>query len=417
MSARCAAWLSAGAALVVLCASAPATADKGDKSDKSGKSDADKKAAQRLLNEGNQLWGDGEYLEALERFKAAYARYQSPKILLNIGTTLRQLGRSVEAAAVYATYLDAPDADPKRLPDVQRIVREIEAVIGKVQIEAEDGDASVRLDGRLIEDFKSGMAVRVEPGQHTVVAERAGFPPVVQTLTVEPGATREIKLRFERPKPAQVVVIAPPPSHTQRDAGLTLGGIGVLGLGAGVALGLLARSSNDSASKHCLNGGTACDKEGEKLSVVANLEATASTVAFTVGGAALTTGALLLLEGTSQKVVPTVLRAADLGTGVTFAVLARAKNSAAAAHCEAGGTICDPEGVKLGLEAKNNARLATAAFGAAGAAIAAEAIVLLAAPPPRKAPATPSARPLAGRVWIAPAPSAEGAWLTVGGRW
>src|SRR5262249_27229484 len=132
-------------------------------------STADKLAAQKMLTKGNQLAGEGDYVGALDQFKAAYEKYPSPKILLNIGTTLRQLGRNVESAEVYERYLADPEADKARRKDVERILAEIEAVIGRLRIESEPPADEVRLDGKQLDGFKSGDSIRVEPGEHTVV--------------------------------------------------------------------------------------------------------------------------------------------------------------------------------------------------------------------------------------------------------
>ena len=61
--------------------------------------------ARALFKEGNRLLDAGDYVGALDMFKGAYSRWPNVKILLNLGTALRQLGRNVEAAEHYEKYL------------------------------------------------------------------------------------------------------------------------------------------------------------------------------------------------------------------------------------------------------------------------------------------------------------------------
>jgi phospholipid/cholesterol/gamma-HCH transport system ATP-binding protein len=46
-----------------------------------------------MFQDGNRLMEDGQFVDALEMYAAAYARYPNPKILLNMGTAYPQLGR------------------------------------------------------------------------------------------------------------------------------------------------------------------------------------------------------------------------------------------------------------------------------------------------------------------------------------
>ena len=73
---------------------------------------AGKEQARELLREGNALLSAGDFSSALEKFRAAYAKFASPKILINMGTALRSIGQEVEAAAVYERCL--MKAQPRR---------------------------------------------------------------------------------------------------------------------------------------------------------------------------------------------------------------------------------------------------------------------------------------------------------------
>ncbi|MFT3766535.1 MAG: PEGA domain-containing protein [Minicystis sp.] len=248
---------------------------------------ADKAAAAKLLREGNQLLGDGDYVAALDKFRAAYARYPSAKILLNIGTTLRQLGRNIEAAETYEAYLKDPKAEPAKVAGLQRILQEIEAIIARVRIEVNEPGATVRLDSKEIRDFKSGMEIRVEAGDHTIIAERSGFPPAVETFKLAPHEQRTVTLRLRPPEKVVVAVSGP-----QRTISYVIGGIGAGGLITGGVAGIVAITKNQAAKSHCVMT-TICDQQGVDLGKSAKTSALVSTVSLAIGAGALVTGVVL----------------------------------------------------------------------------------------------------------------------------
>ncbi len=291
-------WLLSGAATVCVAlapvpalAGAPAASAKAAASAKPAPKPADKAAAKKLLAQGNQLVGEGDYLGALEKFREAYDRFPSPKILLNIGTTLRQLGRNVEAGEVYEKYLQDPEHDAAREKDVERVLGEIDAVVGHIVVTVDDPAATLRLDGKQIEPFTKGESRRVEPGEHTLTAEKAGASTVVQSIVVKPRQEHLVNLRFAPVTPK----VEAPVNTTQRTLGLALGGVGGVTLLAGVVVGAVAISQSGAASSHCLDGGKACDQKGVDLDQSAKTSATISTVAFAVGGGLFAAGALIFL--------------------------------------------------------------------------------------------------------------------------
>ncbi len=291
-------WLASSAAVVCLAiapgpalAVAPGPSAAPVSSAKVAAKPADKAAAKKLLAQGNQLVGEGDYLGALEKFRAAYDKFPSPKILLNIGTTLRQLGRNVEAADVYQKYIQDPEHDAAREKDVERVLGEIDAVVGHILVTVDDPAATLRLDGKQIDPFTKGESRRVEPGEHTLTAEKPGAATVVQSILVKPRQEHLVNLRFAPVAPK----VETPVNTTQRTLGLALGGVGGVTLLAGAIVGAVAVSQSSAASSHCLAGGRACDQKGVDLDQSAKTSATISTVAFAVGGGLFAAGALIFL--------------------------------------------------------------------------------------------------------------------------
>jgi hypothetical protein len=260
---------------------------------------AEKLEAQKLLTLGNAAANDGDYVTALKSFQAAYLRYKSPKILLNIGTTQRQLGRNVEAAVTYEAYVKDPQADPARARDLERILGEIDAVVSRLRVEVNRPDVTVRLDGRELAGFVSGAVLRVEPGEHTIVAEHPGLPPAVATVRLHPREEHKVSLMVVAASTRTVVVerrVAGP----QRTIGVVIGGVGLAGLAAGAAAGVAAVVENGGAHKHCYQAGAACDQQGADQGASAKTAATVSTIALAAGGGLLVTGVILFFTAPSK---------------------------------------------------------------------------------------------------------------------
>jgi hypothetical protein len=163
-------------------------------------------------------------------------------------------------------------------------------------------DVSVSLGSEQLVGSLDGIAIPVDPGEHTFTFTRAGHPAVVQTLTISQG---------EKFRPIDVVIgEAPSLEHSETEpvvspassgaseravATGTLIGIGLVGLGSFAWLGLRARSGEkdlESCDPACSDG--AVDSVQARY-VLAN-------VSLGVGVVALGTATWLLLTAPSGEV-------------------------------------------------------------------------------------------------------------------
>lgn len=173
---------------------------------------ADAKAereARALFKEANRLLAEKDYVSALDMFRAAYNRWPNPKILLNIGTTLRNLGRDAEAADAYEKYLREGKPDAKRKAEVDAILKELSVKLAKLRIEVNEPGARVLVDGKVVGESPQAITLRVEPGTHTIVAEKQGYPAAAATVQISAGQERVVELRLVQ---AGVPPPTPPPS-------------------------------------------------------------------------------------------------------------------------------------------------------------------------------------------------------------
>jgi tetratricopeptide (TPR) repeat protein len=82
------------------------------------------RAAKTHFAEGQKLFAEGRYEEALAEFEAGYAAVPLPGFLIDIGQCQRKLGNTAEAREAYDSFLDkAPDSPVA--PEVRRFIREL----------------------------------------------------------------------------------------------------------------------------------------------------------------------------------------------------------------------------------------------------------------------------------------------------
>jgi hypothetical protein len=164
-------------------APAPAPAPAGDKVD-----------AKALMASGLKLYAAKDYLGALAVFKEAYDRFPSSKILLNIGTTLKALGRDAEAANTYQRFLDAADADVSKKGAVDKELAELDGRLATVEIKASLADAELQIGDEQPHPASELTKYRVAPGKVTVHVHKTHFQPYEKTLDLVAGQTTSLSV-------------------------------------------------------------------------------------------------------------------------------------------------------------------------------------------------------------------------------
>ncbi len=159
--------------------------------------DADKGDAKALLASGLKLFAAKDYLGALSVFETAYERYPSPKILLNIGTTLLKLDRKVDAANIYQRYLDAKDVDEKKQADAKKILANLDKDLGVVDITVTPENAEIQIGNGKWLGIESVRKARVPKGEVTILARAPRFKLRAETFTIGAGETRSVAIVLE----------------------------------------------------------------------------------------------------------------------------------------------------------------------------------------------------------------------------
>jgi hypothetical protein len=279
--------------------------------------------AELLFQHGVELMKADDCANAIPEFLKSNALDASAATLLNVGTCYARLGRKATAWKAYqrasVAALSENDA-PLRERALQAM-----AILGptltKVQIVTpkDSTPLSLRINGETLSDY-DGLPIPLDPGQSVIEAAAPGREPWRRTVTAdELGATLVIQvpdLRAVPPLPPAVRPVVAPARVEERSPdyrvpAAIVGGAGVAAVVAGSIFGLSAQSSYDASRSSCL--GNRCTQAGIDERTSARDKATASTVLFTVGLAAVVAGVVLwIVSPSATHVQKTALRKAPL---------------------------------------------------------------------------------------------------------
>lgn len=170
-------------------------------------------------------------------------------------------------------------------------------------------------EGRTIPATDFGRRVAVDPGSNTLRATATGKAPWETTLraleggrldvTVPALTTEEVAAAptTKPPRPTERSVWRSPAGKAQRIGAITVGVVGLASVGVGIGAGLVARSTWRDALGGCKDEDpTRCSPAAIANGDAAARWATASTVGFAVGGAALVLAPILWATAPSIEV-------------------------------------------------------------------------------------------------------------------
>lgn len=210
--------------------------------------------ADAAYQEGRRLYDLREWDAAIAKFKEAYKLRPDAPSLFNIAQSNRLKGDCVEALSFYKTYRRNFSRE-KNIAKVEKFIVDMEACV------------------------KAMPAKPVEP-----------------VKPVEPAGPTELTVKTDPTIPPPTRIPPPPPARDpgkgKRVAGLVVGGVGVVSLGASAFFGLRARGASKDA-QNAMPGETwnpAIETRGE-------IAARNSKIALGAGVALVGTGVVLYLVG------------------------------------------------------------------------------------------------------------------------
>jgi hypothetical protein len=157
-------------------------------------SDAEVARARQLSSEGADLFRDGKYAQALEKFERANRIVPHPNLDVNIGRCHEALGRFDEALLHCKIALNAATTPaPTRLA-ARSCVDRVEAKLKRPELEVRSRPpgAKVIVDGQ--EVGRTPWRGEVEPGRRQVDLEMADLAPATRTVNAMRGQEHLIEV-------------------------------------------------------------------------------------------------------------------------------------------------------------------------------------------------------------------------------
>jgi hypothetical protein len=282
--------------------------------------------AETLFTSAQACLGKGDWKCACEKFRASMELDPSVSTKLNIAKCDDHDGKLTlawsniqEALKLNRSKAYADQSRRKKLDEhAQKLLDDIERRVPKIRVVIAHRPPGLALqkDGKPLPLAALGELIRVDPGAHEIVAEAPGYTALRRSITLAEGQTEEIALTLVKsaiiPRTHESL---PPPGAAgppqqggsiQRTAGLVIGGVGIVGLGAGAVLGIMTLSASSSAE-----ASAACqDRSNNDLIAQCNALLadarelqTGAIVAAVVGGVVIGTGVVLFATAPSAKPV------------------------------------------------------------------------------------------------------------------
>jgi outer membrane receptor for ferrienterochelin and colicins len=146
---------------------------------------------------GAELYRQGRYVEAIDRFLASNRLAPNANRVLNVARTFAYLKRPLEAYNWYSTYLEFEHPVPKR-EEGEAAQRALLPAVAVLDVRTRPSKAELFIDREeLGSTGRSPRRIALEPGAHRVIARLAGHRDVITDISVERGKISELELVLE----------------------------------------------------------------------------------------------------------------------------------------------------------------------------------------------------------------------------
>jgi hypothetical protein len=275
---------------------------------------AQRETARALMQNGDRHFAAGDHRAAAAAYAAADRIMDVPTTALALARARERLGLLVEAADALARARRHPETpgEPRALREARDEAKRLDAELAKriprlvPQVEGPSSDTPLTLsvDGSAVVAEAARAPQRVNPGEHVLRMEAAGFLPAEATVRVEEGEQRQVKLVLRAdPKARSESSGGPKPTareqagETPATKGPTLSTLSIAALSAGVtnlalglAFGVVALQRSDALEARC--GGTVCPEAERGAQRDIDRMATVSNAAWALTAIGLGTAAV-----------------------------------------------------------------------------------------------------------------------------
>lgn len=283
---------------LIVCFCASAAADQGA-------------LAEQLFREGQSLMTEEKYELACPKLAESQRLDPTTGTLLNLAVCHEKAGMLASAWNEYNEVVARAKKDGRqdRVDYAKKRLEEVEPLLSRLTIDVPEAarvdGLTLTFDGTEVRRAAFGVALPVDPGKHEITASAPGKKEWSTHVNVT-GQAQQMNVTIPvledgPPEPTETQgaemddVVTPRENRgrTQRIVGLSLGGVGIVGIGLGSVFGVTAMSQAKKAEdggcvdEMCPSEAAGDDRDNARTS------GTISTIAFAVGGAAAAAGVVL----------------------------------------------------------------------------------------------------------------------------
>lgn len=232
-----------------------------------------KQAARQMARQALALMHESRWADAEALLSKAYGIVPAPTVAVLDGRALEQVGKPVEALAMYEKAKtpppgEAPEAFREAADDAASRIEHLRPKVPSISLvfegrAADSPGLAVSLDGEPLDRSKWNDPILVDPGEHAIVATIADGVTVEDHEVLAPSDAKRAVLHFpsELPKPAPVTPVPPParPESKATGNGASSWGwgalaVGTVGLGTGIVSGAIMLDAKSSLDGQCASG-------------------------------------------------------------------------------------------------------------------------------------------------------------------
>jgi len=262
---------------------------------------AEKERFKAYFGEGEQLYSKGEYGAAIWNFRRADRQLATPEVVYDLAKCHEKLGDAAFAVYYYRLYLQRSPKATDALDVAERVGTALSQAEGNgrgfLEIEVPGGE-NLSVGNH---HFPEGpIAIFLPPGDYEVTGTFPSGPRKVvaqlrtgktTTLVFEPLSPPLVEAQPGAPDEAVAVAKSSGGPSKTRVASFVVAGLGVVALGVGTAMGVLA-SGESTQLKTDRN---LTYPQAEALASSANAKGLIANVLWGVGGAALAGGVVMFI--------------------------------------------------------------------------------------------------------------------------
>ena len=254
---------------------------------------------------GVHAFDEQRFSDAAREFEHAYRLEPTWQVLYNLGSVYAALGRPVEAVDAFERYESnggAQLSDERRQAVDAELARQRKK-IALLDVLVSEPNAELRVDLRLVGRSPQPSPIKLAEGAHVVEVTLEGRSPQRREIQVVGGQRLSTAFTLVKvaapPKAAKPAARVPPPVAVsssvgtgQRVVGYALGGVGLVGIGAGIAIVAHGQGLHVDAVDAANSGDRA---QAEQLESDAEHEKTLGFATMGIGGTFVLGGLVLLI--------------------------------------------------------------------------------------------------------------------------